>query len=317
MGIKKLNRFLREYCVKSITSMSLSELRDKKIVVDTSIYLYRFLGEGALIENMYLMISLFRNYNIKPIFIFDGKPPEEKSQTLEDRRAVKEKAKNKYNELSDLLKKVNDKDKADILMTMDNLKKKFIKISSDDINQVKELMRAYGVSYLDAPGEADELCAKYVLKNKVYACLSEDMDMFVYGCHRVMRYLSLTKSSVIMYDYQGILDELNLTSNEFREICVISGTDYNIKSNKNTSLHTTLKYFKKFKKEDRNDFYKWLNDTTNYIDDIIDLYSIYNMFELTHVQYLDQYDSIPIMNGPINKPNLRKILEKDGFIFPY
>jgi len=54
-------------------------------------------------------------------------------------------------------------------------------------------MIAYGVSYIDADGEADQLCASLVLKNKVYACLSEDMDLFVYGCPRVLRYLSFIK----------------------------------------------------------------------------------------------------------------------------
>ena len=36
-------------------------------------------------------------------------------------------------------------------------------------------------------GEADELCAKLVIKRYAYACLSEDMDLFVYGCNKIMR----------------------------------------------------------------------------------------------------------------------------------
>ena len=88
---------------------------------------------------------------------------------------------------------------------MDNLKKKFIRVKQSDIQNVKQLMIAYGVSYIDADGEADELCASLVLKNKVYACLSEDMDLFVYGCPRVLRYLSLLNKTVIMYNTKEIL----------------------------------------------------------------------------------------------------------------
>ena len=31
-------------------------------------------------ENMYLMLSIFRYYNVIPIFVFDGKPPPEKKR---------------------------------------------------------------------------------------------------------------------------------------------------------------------------------------------------------------------------------------------
>ena len=48
MGIKYLNKYLQTNCSNSITQISLCELKGKKIVIDTSIYLYRFLGENAL-----------------------------------------------------------------------------------------------------------------------------------------------------------------------------------------------------------------------------------------------------------------------------
>ena len=70
MGIKHLNRFLQNSCDKSINKIHISSLSGKKIVIDTSIYLYRFMGDGCLLENFYLMISIFRQYNIIPLFIF-------------------------------------------------------------------------------------------------------------------------------------------------------------------------------------------------------------------------------------------------------
>ena len=69
MGIKYLNKYLQTNCSNSIKQVSLNDLRDKKIVIDTSIYLYRFLGENTLLENFYLMISIFREYNIIPLFV--------------------------------------------------------------------------------------------------------------------------------------------------------------------------------------------------------------------------------------------------------
>ena len=86
MGIKYLNKHLQSNCSNSIKNISLHELSGKKIVIDTSIYLYRFLGENALLENFYLMISIFREHNILPLFIFDGKPPKEKEELLKQRK---------------------------------------------------------------------------------------------------------------------------------------------------------------------------------------------------------------------------------------
>jgi 5'-3' exonuclease len=83
MGIKNLNRFLLDNCnKKSITKIHLSKLTGKKLVIDVSIYLYKFLSENALMENMYLFISILKKYDISPIFIFDGKPHPEKKQLL-------------------------------------------------------------------------------------------------------------------------------------------------------------------------------------------------------------------------------------------
>ena len=83
MGIKLLNKFLRKQCKKDIQLIHLSKLKDKTIVIDISIYLYRFKGENALIENIYHLCSIFKYYKIKPIFIFDGDRPEEKTETLQ------------------------------------------------------------------------------------------------------------------------------------------------------------------------------------------------------------------------------------------
>lgn len=89
MGIKNLNKYLQQSCNKSINHIHLSELSGKRIVIDTSIYLYRFMGEGCLLENFYLMISIFRQYNIIPLFVFDGKPPAEKEDMLKQRKLEK------------------------------------------------------------------------------------------------------------------------------------------------------------------------------------------------------------------------------------
>ena len=50
MGIKYLNYYLQQNCKQGIKKINLFELSHKKIVVDTSIYMYRFMGENALLD---------------------------------------------------------------------------------------------------------------------------------------------------------------------------------------------------------------------------------------------------------------------------
>ena len=58
MGIQHLNPYLKKYTTnKAINKISLNELSGKKVVVDTSIYIYRFISEDALLENMYIYCS--------------------------------------------------------------------------------------------------------------------------------------------------------------------------------------------------------------------------------------------------------------------
>ena len=51
---------------KTTTTINLAAglaLQNKKICIDTSIYLYRFVGDNALLENFYLMISIHLYYD--------------------------------------------------------------------------------------------------------------------------------------------------------------------------------------------------------------------------------------------------------------
>jgi flap endonuclease-1 len=328
MGIKFLNNILREQCDKSIWQINLAQLSGKKIAVDISIYLYKYESTDSLIENIYLMLSIFRQYNIIPIFVFDGKPPPEKKALLQKRRDDKAAAKNEYNKLKEQILESTDKNEKELTEQMDQLKKQFVYITHEKIDKVKDLIKAYGATYYDAPGEADELCALLVIKKKAWACLSEDMDLFVYGCNRVLRYLSLTNQSVVLYYTKGILQQLNMTQAEFREICVLSGTDYNININVNVNVNinnsfilpNTIKLFRKYQESQLNDtntnrsFYDWIKNKESTLDLNLDLLQKINrMFKILDLN--TTLEDIKIYNGPIQKLLVREIMKEDGFLF--
>ena len=359
MGIHMLNRFIQSKCKESISCIPLTSLSGKKIAVDISIYLYKYLSENALLENLYLMISIFREHNIIPIFIFDGKPPVEKIETIEMRRKMKNSAREEYYRLKlildglESLGEVGDKDGNDIgnvttveidedtyidvatngeelRNAMKQLKKKFVILKQQHIQDAKSLLQAYGVTYYEAPGEADILCANLVTKNIVYACLSEDTDMFVYGCSRVLRYLSLTTSKVILYDFNSILKTLNMDMDEFKKVSIMFGCDY---SQDNKSLSDTrytftstmtifhsYKMFTKYKDKTMiimdNDFYDWVIRENESLANIVqNARKNIRLFDIHHIENLEIYDQNKIMNGPINRPLLIEVMKKENFIF--
>ena len=115
MGIKYFNKYLRQQCTKkAIRRISLESLKGKTIVIDVSIFLYRFKKKQALIECMFLMISLFIYYDIRPLFVFDGQPPEEKQELLWQRFYKKREAREKVKELKEQQEEQDDELKRQI-----------------------------------------------------------------------------------------------------------------------------------------------------------------------------------------------------------
>ena len=111
---------------------------------------------------------------------------------------------------------------------MDLLYRKMIRIKDTHIKNIKKLMTDYGVQYYTSDGEADDMCAYLINTGKADYCLSDDTDMFLYNCPKVLRNISLINHCVLEYDTVKILQELNMTFDNFKDILVLSGTDYNL-----------------------------------------------------------------------------------------
>ena len=314
MGIPKLNRFLLNTCSdNSIKKKHMSAFSGKTVVVDASIYMYKFTGYNALIENMYLLITTLKYYKITPIFVFDGKPPPEKKDTLRLRKLDKQTAETKCAELKTELSAMteNDPDRDELVIAIEKLKRQFIRINQRDIDSVKKLIQSCGVTYYDAPGEADLLCAQLVIAKLAWACLSDDMDLLIYGCTRVMRHVSLLNHTVIFYNINGILRELAMPLDHFREVTVISGTDYN--SSGSATLSTTLKHYKEYKSSQLIDrsFYEWLVDNTDYIKDYENLKHVCEMFLISD----DDIITTEPQRSKCDRTKMIELLEPHGFVF--
>jgi len=310
----------------SIRKIGFSELQHQTIIVDVSIYLYKFTERGSFLENMYLFISMFREYGIVPVFVFDGKPPAEKKELIDKRKSDKHVAELKFTEIKERVNAMESVDVRKDMDEMDDLKKQFVRLNDSDIRNAKLLMQYYGVNYIESRGEADELCAYLVKHGYAWGCMSDDMDMFLYGCPRVIRHVSLMNHTAVVYDTARILRELGMPFADFKDALVLSGTDYNITESE-VDLLTTMQWYDHYRYSHNPysttiSFYDWLDGNTDYLRDREKLNRVHSMFDLTiyaktHEEFLKNIiaEMVPFKNKLIQIGKLREIMESDGFIF--
>ena len=123
-----MNRYLVTNCKHDIVLTHMSECKNKVVVVDISIYMYKFQMTDSLIDNMYIMLSLFEKYSVLPIFVFDGKPPPEKRNMINKRYLERISAESEYLHLCKQMEAdgLSNNDKQEITTAIHLLKRKCV-----------------------------------------------------------------------------------------------------------------------------------------------------------------------------------------------
>ncbi len=308
MGIPHLNKFFQTNCKNCISNIHLNSLDGKIIAVDISIYLYKFNLSGSIIDGLYQFITGFKNKNIIPLFVFDGKAPKIKDATIQRRKKERRLAKEKCLKLEEELRTAASFEKSIIFEELKAMRKRATGLPSNAYEIAKECISMAGLTYYQAYSEADALCVKLVQNNMAWACLSEDMDMFVYGCPRVLRNLNLFKNRVDLYDYTKILNTLHIDADIFKLLCSVSGTDY-------TPSKINIGIFKAFNiysdSSDKDDF---LNKLTDVCKDQKKLYEIYTLFDISRKD-IDFYGEKILSKNTLYSISYIMYLEQNNFIF--
>jgi 5'-3' exonuclease len=271
MGIKKLNGYLNSNCSKnSIHKIHIQNLVGKSIVIDTSIYLYKYLQEENFLDSFRELIKLFLDNDVHPIFVFDGKCPSAKKKLQKIRKEEKIITEKEFT--------------TEIANSSEG--KKVVRVEYKNLVDLKNLMSEYNVEVVQAEWEADEICVSYMKNRKAWACLSDDMDMLVHGCERVIREFSTQSKKGVLYLLPSILKDLKFSMKSFREIMVLSGTDYNLVPSSDVSLYNTLKLYNKYissKGSYGMCFYEWLLMNTTYIKNYESLMTALAVFNGTSI----------------------------------
>jgi hypothetical protein len=235
------------------------------------------INTGELVDDPFLMlltqieymVNVLRRYQCEPIIVFDGKPPKEKEETLEERQIVKKAAQSKKNVYKQMLqqrsRQLSSEDRKSLCDKLIVETKKSISINKQDIEGVKELIETLRVKYIQCEGEADNVCIELVRKGQAWAVMSDDTDFIAQCCKRVLRNVDFEKQRYDFVNTQTVLFSLNIKPYEFKCICVLAGCDYfklEIENNKKINIFSLYDYYCKFAglKEKRNqEFLRWLS----------------------------------------------------------
>ncbi|XP_026446455.1 flap endonuclease 1-like isoform X2 [Papaver somniferum] len=234
MGIKGLTKLLANNAPKSMKQEKLESYTGREIAIDASLSIYQFLivvgrnGMGTLtneagevtshLHGLFSRTIRLLEAGLKPVYVFDGKPPDLKRQELA-KRSLK-----RLDATEDLAAAIESGDKEDI----EKFSKRTVKVTKQHNDDCKVLLQLMGIPVVQAASEAEAECAALCKSGKVYAVSSEDMDTLTFGAPRFLRHLMgpTTKVPVVEYDIEKILTELNLTMDQFVDLCILCGCDY-------------------------------------------------------------------------------------------
>lgn len=241
--------------------IELADLAGNVIAVDAYNTLYQFLSiirqrDGTPLKNSrghvtsHLSGFLYRTTNlveagIRPIFVFDGRPPPFKAGTLETRKRIREEAMQRWQDA----KAAGEED----LIVHAQASSR---IESGMVEDAVTLLGYMGIPVVHAPSEGEAQAAHMVLSGDADCAASQDYDALVFGCPRVVRNLTVTGKRKLprknvyievkpeIMDLDEALSALDISREQLVDIALLVGTDYN-PGIKRIGPKTALKQIKK------------------------------------------------------------------------
>jgi flap endonuclease-1 len=166
--------------------------------VSSSMSIYSFLiavrSDGQQLMNeegqttSHLMGMFYRTLRmvdngIKPLYVFDGKPPKLKSGELAKRFQRKAEA-------HEGLEEAKETGTAE---EVEKFSRRTVRVTREHNAECQRLLKLMGIPYIIAPTEAEAQCAVLAKAGKVYATASEDMDTLCFESPILLRHMTYSE----------------------------------------------------------------------------------------------------------------------------
>lgn len=229
MGVNRLGVLIKSKAPDCISYREPRYYEGKRIAFDASIFIYKFViairgtgkdlvtDDGKLVSHIYGIWSKILNNlknGIESVWIFDGKPPDLKLDVIKKR-------KHKKNIAKEQLKTGCFKDDHE----KNILTKNIFNIKRQHIRDIVRLLTLAGIPFIQSIGEAEAQCVALNKAGKIYGIASEDSDVLVLGGNSLLKDFT-GKKPIKDINLQILLNELDLTHDQFIDMCIILGTDY-------------------------------------------------------------------------------------------
>jgi len=179
------------------------------------------------LSGLFFRTATLMEKGIRPVYVFDGKPPELKARTIEERRAVRTRAKEAWKEA----RAAGDEKEAY------KQARSATRLDRDLIAGAKELLGMMGIPYFDAPSEGEAQAAYMVQRGDVSYAVSQDYDSLLFGVPVLVRNLTVSGKrkirgrTVSIEPERIILSELlqglGITRDDLISMGILIGTDFN------------------------------------------------------------------------------------------
>jgi flap endonuclease-1 len=170
---------------------------------------------GHLMGILNRSLALLEN-GIKPIWVFDGKPPSLKSGELEERKEKKQKAQEEYE------KAMEEGDAAGAAKAA----QRTVRVTKEMADDAKRLLDLCGIPQITAPTEAEAQCAQMVKDGIAHATVTEDMDALTFGTKILLRGFGNKKDPIRQITLEKVLEGFGMDMDQFIDLCILCGCDY-------------------------------------------------------------------------------------------
>ena len=255
MGLDLKSLLIRE-------KTKLESFTNKIVAIDAYNAIYQFLAiirgpEGLHLTDTQGRVTshitglFYRNINflslgIKPVYVFDGKPPSLKSAEIEHRKQIKKDATVKY-------------EKAVSTGNMEDARKyaqQTTSMKDGMVDDSKHLLSLFGIPYIQAPSEGEATAALLTTNGQADVAASQDFDSILFGAKKLVRNFTNSgrrklpnRNTYIevepeIIDYKKNLEQLGISREQLIDVGILIGTDFNPDGFERIGPKTSIKMIK-------------------------------------------------------------------------